>query len=89
MVAGIVVAIALTLAAAAQAQSPSPANPPPSAGQTNGNLSDRLNQSDGVIKPPDVEQPNGIERLPPETGSKMPVIPPPGGSDGNQSVEPK
>ena len=89
MVAGLVVAVALTLAAAAQAQSTMPADPPPAAGQTSENLSDRLSRDKGVIRPPDVERPNGIEKLPPETGSKMPVIPPPDGPAGNQNVEPK
>lgn len=86
IVAGIALAIALTLVEISHAQ---PSDPPPAAGDSGENLSDRLNRSDGVIKPPDIERPNGIEKIPPETGSKMPVIPPPSGPEGNQSVEPK
>jgi hypothetical protein len=54
---------------------------------SNGTLSDKLEKSDGVIKPP----PNigsGMVVKPPETGT-MPVIPPPGSPGGNQRLEPK
>lgn len=51
-----------------------------------GNLSDKLNRSNGVICPPDVD--SGIKAPAPNTG-KMPVIPPPGSPGGDQSVQPK
>src|SRR6185369_12927016 len=40
-------------------------------------LSDRLARSDGVICPPD-QVDTEIRQPPPETGGRMPVIPPPG-----------
>ena len=51
-----------------------------------GTLSDKLEKSDGVIKPPKMG--SGMVVKPPETGT-MPVIPPPGSPGGNQQVEPK
>ena len=52
------------------------------------NLSSRLAQSDGVICPPPAV--DSEIRLPtPETGSNMPVIPPPGSPGGDPSVRPK
>jgi hypothetical protein len=52
-----------------------------------GTLSDKLEKSDGVIKPP----PNagsGMVIKPPVTGT-MPVIPPPGSPGGNPRVDPR
>lgn len=67
---------------------PSPKNPSDSDGDQT--LSDRLSRDKGVIRPPDVEAPNGIEKTPPEQpGRTMPVIPPPGSPGGDPSVEPK
>src|SRR5262245_59141517 len=52
-----------------------------------GSLSENLSRSQGVIEPkpidPEMVQP------PPETGAKMPVIPPPGTPGGNPDVHPK
>jgi hypothetical protein len=45
-------------------------------------------RDDGVIKPQDNVDP-GITAKPPATGSKMPVIPPPGSPGGDKSVKPK
>ena len=61
---------------------------PPTTGSTGsqGTLSDKLEKSDGVIKPPNTG--NGMVVKPPDTGT-MPVIPPPGSPGGNQQVEPK
>lgn len=42
----------------------------------------------GVIQPPSGIDPN-MEAKPPESGSKMPVIPPPGSPGGKESVKPK
>ena len=53
----------------------------------NGNLSDRLAQSNGVICPP-ASADKDMTVTPPQSGS-MPVIPPPGTPGGDQSVQPK
>jgi|SRR5262245_43615226 hypothetical protein len=54
-----------------------------------GNLSDRLDRSQGVIKPPQGVDP-GMHAPAPDPGSqRTPVIPPPGTPGGDQTVEPK
>jgi hypothetical protein len=53
-----------------------------------GNLSERLKESEGVIKPPENVDP-GMQKKPPEESSKMPVIPPPGAPGGDPNVKPK
>jgi hypothetical protein len=53
-----------------------------------GNLSDRLNRSDGVIRPPAGVDPQ-IQVPPPEPGARMPVIPPPGTPGGDPRIQPK
>jgi hypothetical protein len=50
------------------------------------NLSDKLDQTNGVICPPNVDP--GMKAPTPQAG-KMPVIPPPGSPGGDQSVQPK
>lgn len=52
------------------------------------NLSDRLERSKGVIRPPGHVDPE-IHVTPPATGDPMPVIPPPGSPGGDQAVQPK
>jgi len=44
-----------------------------------GTLSDRLARSHGTLKPPRDVDP-GMTATPPDSGSSMPVIPPPGGA---------
>ncbi len=59
----------------------------PDTGET---LGERLDRSDGVIRPPEGVAPD--MRVPPknpEAGSTMPVIPPPGTPGGDRSVQPK
>jgi hypothetical protein len=52
-------------------------------------LGDKLNRSDGVIRPPSGVD-GGITQSPPASGSsKMPVIPPPGTRGGESEVNPK
>ncbi|MGO4685873.1 hypothetical protein [Hyphomicrobium sp. 2TAF46] len=52
-------------------------------------LSKKLDENDGVLKPPQGVDP-GIHQAPPaQTGDKMPVIVPPGEPGGDQSVQPK
>jgi hypothetical protein len=55
--------------------------------QANGNLSDKLARSDGVICPPSQVDPEIKAPTPP--GGAMPVIPPPGSPGGDPSVQPK
>ena len=52
-----------------------------------GNLSDKLARSGGVICPPEHVDPEINQPTPP--GGAMPVIPPPGSPGGDQSVQPK
>jgi hypothetical protein len=61
---------------------------PSSDAGSSGNLSERLNRSGGVIKPPADVDPE-IQKKPPDTSSKMPVIPPPGTPGGDPNVKPK
>jgi hypothetical protein len=53
----------------------------------NGNLSDKLAKSNGVICPP--EHADSEIKAPTPPGGSMPVIPPPGSPGGDQSVQPK
>ena len=52
-----------------------------------GNLSDKLARSGGVICPPKNVDPEIKQPAPP--GGAMPVIPPPGTPGGDQSIQPK
>ncbi len=64
--------------------------PKPSLPSTGETLSERLDRSGGVIKPPtDVDQ--GIHAGPKDSssGSNMPVIRPPGSPGADQNVKPK
>jgi hypothetical protein len=54
--------------------------------QSNQTLSEKLNQSKGVICPPDVDQ--AMKAPTPKTGD-TPVIPPPGTPGGDPNVQPK
>jgi hypothetical protein len=63
-------------------------NQPSTDAGPSGNLSERLNQSGGVIKPPENVDP-GLQKKPPDDSSKMPVIPPPGSPGGDPNVKPK
>jgi hypothetical protein len=90
-------AIALLVApvAAQAASSTDSATPDPSAGHVApdsafakqpGDLSDKLDKSNGVIRPKEVDP--SIEKTPPPTGTAA-VIRPPGSDGGVQSVQPK
>lgn len=61
---------------------------PPSTGAT-GTLSDKLEKSDGVIKPPVMSTPDMTVPAPVPDPGTTPVIPPPGSPGGNPNVEPK
>jgi hypothetical protein len=56
-------------------------------GKAGDTLSDKLARTDGVICPPNVDP--EIKAPTPQSGNKMPVIPPPGGPGGDQSIQPK
>ena len=52
-------------------------------------LSDKLDRSGGIIRPPRGVDP-GMTQAPPRVGSKStPVIPPPGAPGGKRSINPK
>jgi hypothetical protein len=57
--------------------------PPPAGDQS---LSKRLEQTDGVICPPDIDP---DIKAPTPQGGAMPVIPPPGSPGGDPTVRPK
>jgi hypothetical protein len=84
-------AYAFAIAPAAAQQQPSPPSNPecvPGSGTTakpGKPLGERLAQSKGVICPPDVDP--AMKVPPPETGSKMPVIPPSGTPGGDRKIE--
>jgi hypothetical protein len=59
---------------------PQPANP------RNETLSEKLQQTDGVLCPPNIDP---DIKAPTPDGGKMPVIPPPGSPGGDPSVRPK
>ena len=101
---GSLMAVLLSAPVAAQTQIPPARNAPtlqppdpdakkepssslPSTGET---LSERLDRSGGVIRPPG-NMDTGITVPPKDSGagSNMPVIPPPGSPGGSQSVQPK
>jgi hypothetical protein len=54
--------------------------------RANKTLSEKLDQSAGVICPPDVDP---AIRAPTPDAGKTPVIPPPGSPGGDQTVQPK
>jgi hypothetical protein len=58
-------------------------------GQQRGqSLSERLDQSGGVIHPPGNVD-SGMQVPPPATGDKMPVVPAPGSPGGDPTIKPK
>lgn len=71
--------------ASAQTQTPSTSNPPAPAGS----LSDRLDKSDGVIKPQEDIDPKIAKPAPEPHPNSTPVIPPPGSPGGRKDIEPK
>ena len=96
-----IVACVLGLPAAAVAQSAAPTtncaptvakpNDPnglDTAGRNDKPLTDKLAESGGVLCPPPAVD-SDIHVPTPGTGSKMPVVPPPGSPGGDPSVQPK
>lgn len=64
-----------------------PAAPPTDISKKPGNLSDKLNRSDGVIHPEGDIDP-AMRKPAPPTGA-TPVIPPPGAPGGDTTIQPK
>jgi hypothetical protein len=56
---------------------------------TGSTLSDKLEKSEGVIRPPETGAPDITVPAPVPNPGTTPVIPPPGSPGGNQQVEPK
>ena len=94
----VLVALAISLAWGAWAQ-PRPSTPnadqnapsqfdAQSGQQRRQSLSDRLDQSGGVIHPPGNVD-SGMQVPPPATGDKMPVVPAPGSPGGDPTIKPK
>jgi hypothetical protein len=54
-----------------------------------GTLSDKLDRSEGVIKPPAGIDPDIQKPAPAPNPGVMPVIPPPGEPGGRQDIQPK
>jgi hypothetical protein len=75
---------------------PEAAQPPASPNATSPNdkstdkpLGKKLDETEGVIKPPKGVDPEMHIKPPASTGDKMPIIVPPGEPGGDQSVQPK
>ncbi|WP_414476209.1 hypothetical protein [Microvirga sp. M2] len=60
-----------------------------SVGRSNETLSDKLNRTDGVIRPPANIAPDMTVRPPVPNPGTTRVIPPPGTPGGDQTIEPK
>ena len=83
----IAAALAALTASSADAADTSTA-PPPTDLQGGGTLSDKLSTTGGVIHPSTDVDP-AIKVAPPNAGTTMPVIPPPGTPGGDPNVTPK
>jgi hypothetical protein len=58
-------------------------------GNSQQNLSEKLDKSGGVLKPTEDVDPKMTKPAPEPNASTMPVIPPPGSPGGNPDVKPK
>ena len=68
---------------------PEKIEPDPNTTGSTGTLSDKLEQSDGVIRPPTTATPDMNVPAPVPDPGTTPVIPPPGSPGGNPRVDPK
>ncbi|HJZ17155.1 MAG TPA: hypothetical protein VJ251_17230 [Stellaceae bacterium] len=75
---------ASAIAAERPAEQPNQPVEPPAIGSS----SSDLGRSGGVIRPPADVDPQ-MKQMPPSSGDRMPVIPPPGTPGGNPSAKPK
>lgn len=64
---------------------------PPTTGSTRSNepLSEKLEKSEGVIRPPENISPDMTVPAPVPNPGTTPVIPPPGSPGGSQAIQPK
>jgi hypothetical protein len=86
-VAVLAIMLGTACAALAQVQTADPKACSGAAGSpSNQSLSDKLDQTNGVICPPNVDP--GIKAPTPNAGT-MPVVPPPGSPGGDPTVQPK
>ena len=74
---------ASAIAAERPAEQPNQPVEPPAIGSSSSDLS-----RSGVIRPPADVDPQ-MKQMPPSSGDRMPVIPPPGTPGGNPSAKPK
>jgi hypothetical protein len=86
--------MAASVSSVSNAQTPTPTpDQKPSVNSGKGSndvpLSKKLNENEGVLKPPQGVDPQMHQEPPAKTGDKMPVIIPPGEPGGDQSVQPK
>jgi hypothetical protein len=93
-ISSVLVAFSAPLSAQAPTQAPETApvqKPGESTESKSGDvpLSKKLNENEGVLKPPHGIDPEMHQRPPANTGDKMPVIVPPGEPGGDQSIQPK
>ena len=65
------------------------AAPTPEGKSPSQSLSKKLDDNEGVLKPPEGVDPKMNKGAPAKSGDKMPVIIPPGEPGGDQSVQPK
>ena len=93
MLSAILLLVLPGLAAAQSEPVQPPADPAPAGDRIevpgSGSLSERLEATEGVIEPPAPMVDEGIVQEPPPTGSRMPVIPPPGTPGGDETIRPQ
>ena len=77
------IALVLSTGGALAQAAQNPPNPP-----SGGTLSDKLDKSDGVVKPPDNVDSKMKTIAPPESDARTPVIAPPAEKDG-KPADPK
>jgi hypothetical protein len=71
------------------AQIPEKVAPPLDSPSPQGGVNhEKFERDDGVLRPRDDVDPDMTSK-PPDTGARMPVIPPPGGPGGDPSIKPK
>ncbi|MEZ5900630.1 MAG: hypothetical protein R3D51_14190 [Hyphomicrobiaceae bacterium] len=80
----------MPLAGGVLAQSETPKAPEPRGNPTSEDksLSEKLNENEGVLKPPRIGDSEIVEPLP-DANAKIKIIPPPGEPGGDPSVQPK
>jgi hypothetical protein len=99
IIAGVILSVVACGSALAQSTAPAPgskdtipektapATPDTDIGKKGGSLSQKLNSSNGVIRPEGSVDP-GMQKPAPTT-EPMPVVPPPGSPGGKTDVQPK